>query len=219
MPVQVLMADENYLQVEGLKKLFENVADIQIKQTVRDELEIVNKIPESTPDIILMDLHTPICNGIRAVRQIRAAYPEVRILILTNLCSVEAIRLALEAGAAGYILKQCTFTELTHAIRAISEGNSYFHPVVAKLILNGIMQTGHGVIECSAMEASLTEREMEILHQVAEGYTNQDIAKRLFISTKTVQTHRRNIMDKLGFHDRVELVKYAIRKGIIAFQD
>jgi DNA-binding NarL/FixJ family response regulator len=219
MPVQILMADENYLQVEGLKKLFENVEDIQVKQTVRNELEIVIELSESTPDIIMMNLHTPICNGIRAVRQIRAAYPKVRILILTNLCTIEAIRLALEAGAAGYILKQCTFSELASAIRAISEGNSYFHPMVAKIILTGILQTRNSVTECTEMEASLTNREMEILHLAAEGYKNQDIAKQLFISAKTVQTHRRNIMEKLGFHDRVDLVKYAIRKGIIALKD
>jgi len=219
MPVQILMADENYLQVEGLKKLFENVEDIQVKQTVCNELEIAIELSESTPDIIMMNLHTPICDGIRAVRQIRATYPKVRILILTNLCSIEAIRLALEAGASGYILKQCTFSELSNAIRAISEGNSYFHPKVAKLILKGIMQTGNGVIKSTEMETCLTNREMEILHLAAEGYKNQEIAKQLFISAKTVQTHRRNIMDKLGFHDRVDLVKYAIQKGIIALQD
>jgi len=219
MPVQILMADKNYLQVEGLKKLFENVEDIQVRQTVRNEMEIAIELSESTPDIIMMNLHTPICNGIRTVRQIRAAYPQVRILILTNLCSIEAIRLALEAGASGYILKQCTFSELTNAIRAISEGNSYFHPMVANLILKGIVQTGSSMIACTEMEASLTNREIEILHLAAEGFKNQEIAKQLFISTKTVQTHRRNIMDKLGFHDRVDLVKYAIRKGIIALPD
>lgn len=218
MTVQVLMADENYLQLEGLNKLFETVEDIQVKQMVRNELEIVNKIPDTHPDIIMMDLHSPICNGIRAVRQIHTDYPQIRILILSNLCNVEAIRSVLEAGASGYVLKQCSFRELLHAIRAISEGNSYFHPMVAKLILSGIMQIGHGLIECEEMEVPLTEREMEVLRWVAEGYTNQEIAKQLFISSKTVQTHRRNIMDKLGFHDRVELVKYALRKGIIALQ-
>lgn len=217
--VQILMADENYLQLEGLKKLFETVEDIQVKQTVRDEQEIVNEISESQPDIIMMDLHSPICNGIRAIRQIHTFYPKIRILILTNLCSIEAIRSALEAGASGYLLKQCTFKELLQAVRAVSEGNSYFHPRVSKLILSGIMQPGHGVIAGTETDASLTDREMEVLHLVAEGYSNQEIAKQLFISTKTVQTHRRNIMDKLGFHDRVDLVKYAIRKGIIALHE
>lgn len=219
MPIQVLMADENYLLMEGMKKLFETVEDIQVKQTVRDEQEIVNQISESQPDIIMMDLHSPICNGIRAIRQIHTFYPKIRILVLTNLCSIEAIRSALEAGASGYILKQCSFKELLQAIHAISEGNSYFHPMVAKLILSGIMLPGHGVVGGAEMEASLTDREMEVLHWVAEGFTNQKIAKQLFISSKTVQTHRRNIMDKLGFHDRVDLVKYAIRKGIIALQE
>ncbi|HVJ48051.1 response regulator transcription factor [Desulfitobacterium sp.] len=219
MTVQVLMADENYLQLEGLNKLFETVEDIQVKQMVRNELEIVNKIPDTHPDIIMMDLHSPICNGIRAVRQIHTDYPQIRILILSNLCNVEAIRSVLEAGASGYILKQCSFTELLHAIRAIAEGNSYFHPMVAKLILSGIMQTGHGAVEGAEMDAHLTGREMEVLQWVAEGYTNQDIAKQLFISAKTVQTHRRNIMDKLGCHDRVNLVKYAIQNGIIALQE
>ncbi|AHF07190.1 LuxR C-terminal-related transcriptional regulator [Desulfitobacterium metallireducens] len=219
MSVQILLADENYIQLEGLKKLFETVEDIQVRQTVRDVQETVNKISESQPDIIMMDLHSPICNGIRAIRQIHTFYPKIRILILTNLCSIEAIRSAIEAGASGYLLKQCSFKELLHAIRAISQGNSYFHPMVSKLIVNGIMQHGHEVIAGREMAPCLTDREMEVLHLAAEGLTNQEIAKQLFISTKTVQTHRRNIMDKLGFHDRVDLVKYAIRKGIIALQE
>jgi two-component system response regulator NreC len=213
------MSDENYLQLEGLKKLIESIEDIQVKQTVRDEQEIMNKISESQPDIIMMDLHSPICNGIRAIRQIHSCYPKIRILILTNLCSIEAIRSALEAGASGYLLKQCSFKELLHAIRAISQGNSYFHPMVSKLILSGIMQHGHEPVRGTEMDPTLTDREIEVLHLAAEGFTNQEIAKKLFISTKTVQTHRRNIMDKLGFHDRVDLVKYAIRKGIIALQE
>lgn len=219
MPIQVLMADENYLQLEGLNKLFEMVEDIQVKQIKCSNLKVVSKISEIQPDILMLDLQSPICNGIQAIRQIHRIYPQVRILILTNLCSVESVRVALEAGASGYILKQCSFMELLQAIRAISEGNSYFHPMVAKLILNGIMQTNRNGIESAEMDVPLTEREIEVLHWVAEGYTNQVIAKQLFISAKTVQTHRRNIMDKLGIHDRVDLVKYAIRKGIIALQE
>lgn len=213
------MADENYLQLEGLNKLFEMVEDIKVKQIKCSDLKIVNKISEAQPDILMLDLQSPICNGIQTIRQIHRVFAQVRILILTNLCSVESVRAALEAGASGYILKQCSFTELLQAIRAISEGNPYFHPMVAKLILNGIIQTNHNSIECSEMDAPLTEREMEVLHWIAEGYTNQVIAKQLFISAKTVQTHRRNIMDKLGIHDRVDLVKYAIRKGIIALRE
>lgn len=219
MPVQVLMADENYLQLEGLKKLFESVEDIQVKQIKCSHAEIVKKSSEVQPDILILDLQSPIHDGIQAIRQIHTTNPQIRILILTTLCNVEAVRAALEAGASGYVLKQCCFTELLQAIRAISEGNSYFHPMVAKLILNGIMNTNHKSMASSEMDAPLTDREIEVLQWVAEGYTNQVIAKQLFISEKTVQTHRRNIMDKLGFHDRVELVKYAIRKGIIALQE
>ncbi|MEA4901135.1 response regulator transcription factor [Desulfitobacterium sp.] len=219
MSVQILMEDENYLQLEGLKKLFETVEDIQVQQMVKDEQEIMNKISDSQPDILIMDLHSPIFCGIRAIRQIHTCYPKIRILILSNLCGIEAIRSALEAGASGYLLKQCSFNELLHAIRSISQGNSYFHPIVSKLILRDITHHGHEVIVGTEMDPSLTEREMEVLHLAAEGFTNQEIGKKLFISTKTVQTHRRNIMDKLGFHDRVDLVKYAIRKGIIALQE
>lgn len=219
MPIQVLMADENQLQLEGLKKLFECVEDVKVQYVVKNDQELLNEIKETSPDVILLDLRTPICNGIRIVRQIRESQPKVKILLLTNLCSLEAIRMSLEAGATGYLLKQCSFQELVSAIRAVHAGNSYFHPMVSKLILNGIVQNSNRTLDCAELDPPLTEREVEILHLIAEGHTNQSIAKHLFISTKTVQTHRRNIMDKLGFHDRVDLVKYAIRKGIIALHE
>jgi DNA-binding NarL/FixJ family response regulator len=220
MPIQVLMADENQLQQEGLKKLFECVEDIKAQFIMKSNQEILIRIKENSPDLVILELGTPICNGIQMIRQIRQTYPSVRVLVLTYLCNVEAIRLSLEAGASGYLLKQSTFFDLVNAIRAVYDGNSFFHPMVAKQILNGIVQTGSNrAMDCAEIEQPLTEREIEILHLIAEGYPNQEIAKKLFISTKTVQTHRRNIMDKLGFHDRVQLVKYAIRKGIISLQE
>jgi len=216
MQIQVVLVDDNSLLLEGIKKLFESVTDIRINAIARNEQEALLRIAECQPDIVVMDIPTPICNGISTIRQIKTTYPKTRILVLTSISSIEAIRMSLDAGAAGYILKQCVFHDLLAAIRAIYEGNSYFHPIVAKHILNGMVQTANGIMESSQQEVSLTERELEILHLVAEGLTNHQIAKQLFISEKTVQTHRRNLMDKLGFHDRVDLVKYAIRKGLIA---
>ena len=216
MQIQVVLVDDNSLLLEGIKKLFESVTDIRINAIARNEQEALLRIAECQPDIVVMDIPTPICNSISTIRQIKTTYPKTRILVLTSISSIEAIRMSLDAGAAGYILKQCVFHDLLAAIRAIYEGNSYFHPIVAKHILNGMVQTANGIMESSQQEVSLTERELEILHLVAEGLTNHQIAKQLFISEKTVQTHRRNLMDKLGFHDRVDLVKYAIRKGLIA---
>lgn len=218
MTIQVLMADENQLQLEGLRKLFEVVEDVKVHYAFKSNEKLLERISEGMPDLVLMDLRTPICNGIQMIRQIRQNYPSVKVIVMTHLCNSETIRLALEAGATGYILKQSTFLELVSAIRAVNDGNSFFHPMVARQILNGIVQTPRSS-ENSENVQPLTEREVEILKQIAEGYTNQEIAKKLYISQKTVQTHRRNIMDKLGFHDRVELVKYAIRKGIIALTD
>lgn len=219
MTIQVLMVDENQLQLEGLRKLFEGVEDVKVQYVLKSNNHILERISETKPDIVLLELGTPICNGILTIRQIRECDPSVKVLVLTNLCNVEAIRMSLEAGAAGYLLKQSSFFDLVGAIHAVYEGNSYFHPMVAKQILNGIFQTSNRVMDCEETELALTEREVEILQLIAEGCTNQEIAKRLYISTKTVQTHRRNIMDKLGFHDRVELVKYAIRKGLISLID
>lgn len=219
MTIQVLMVDENQLQLEGLKKLFECVEDVKVHYVTKSNNEILERVRETTPDIVLLELGAPICNGILSIRQIRKKYPAVKVLVLSHLCNSEAIRMSLEAGASGYLLKQSTFFDLVSAIHAVYDGNSYFHPMVAKQILNGIYQTTNRALDCEETEQALTERELEILQYIAEGFTNQEIAKRLFISTKTVQTHRRNIMDKLGFHDRVELVKYAIRKGLISLMD
>lgn len=210
------MADENYLQMEGLKKLFEDVEDIWVTGTTQSKL--ANQLTEFSPDIVMMDLYIPIFNIIQAIHKIRAIYPLVKILILTNLCSVEAIQFALESGVSGYLLKQCLFSDIVKAIHAIDDGNSYFHPTVAQLILNNIVRNSGRTTDTNELDETLTERELEVLRWIAEGYTNEVIAQRLFISAKTVQTHRRNIMDKLGFHDRIDLVKYAIRKGIIALQ-
>ncbi|WP_434511991.1 LuxR C-terminal-related transcriptional regulator [Desulfitobacterium sp. AusDCA] len=214
--IKVLMADENYLQMEGLKKLFEDVEDIWVTGTTQSKL--ANQLTEFSPDIVMMDLYIPIFNIVQTIHKIRAIYPLVKILILTNLCSIEAIQFALESGVSGYLLKQCLFSDIVKAIRAIDDGNSYFHPTVAQLILNNIVQNSGRTTDSNELDETLTERELEVLRWIAEGYTNEVIAQRLFISAKTVQTHRRNIMDKLGFHDRIDLVKYAIRKGIIALQ-
>lgn len=219
MPIQVLMADENQLQLEGLRKLFEGVEDIEVQFIAKSDQEILERVNEALPDLILIELKTPICNGIQTIRQIRERHSKVKVVVLSHLCNVDAIRLSLEAGAAGYLLKQSSFLELVRAIHVVYEGNSYFHPMVAKQILKGIVQTTQRTIDCEDTEQPLTEREVEILQLIAEGFSNQEIAKKLFISSKTVQTHRRNIMDKLGYHDRVELVKYAIRKGLISLLD
>lgn len=219
MPIQVLMADENQLQIEGLKKLFECVEDIKVYFCQKNDQSILNLINELQPELVILELNTPIYNGIQMIRQIRECYSFVKVIVLSHLRNVEAIQLSLEAGAAGYLLKQSTFYDLVSAIRAVNDGNSFFHPIVAKQILSGIYSPTHRLTDRVDLEQPLTDREIEILVLIAEGFTNDVIAKRLYISKKTVQTHRRNIMDKLGFHDRVELVKYAIRKGIVTLHD
>jgi two-component system response regulator NreC len=214
--MRVLLVDNNSLLVEGVIKLLENVTDIKIIGVARDKQEALDRIEECKPDVVVIGIRSPIHNGIRAIHQIKGNNPKARILVLTSLNSIETIRMTIEAGATGYLLKQCSFNDFVSALRALNEGNSYFHPLVSNNILNGLVQTANGSFNCNPAEVALTERELEILRLVAEGLTNSQIAKRLFISEKTVQTHRRNIMDKLGFHDRVDLVKYAILKGMIA---
>jgi two-component system response regulator NreC len=164
--------------------------------------------------VAVLDVSMPRLNGIEATRQIRAALPQTQVLALTMHADDTYVFQCLRAGASGYVLKRAAATDLVQAIRAARRGEAFLYPAIATAVVADYLkrlESGEG------REAydGLTEREREILTLVAEGVTNQDIAHKLYISIKTVQTHRAHIMEKLGLHDRTQLVRYAIRKGLI----
>ncbi|MCL5045343.1 MAG: response regulator transcription factor [Actinobacteria bacterium] len=212
--IRVLLVDDHTILREGIKMLLEAQPDVEVVGEAEDGEEAVAKARALKPDVVLMDVAMPKLNGLEATRQIKKEDPGAQVLILSMHETEEYILPILEAGASGYVVKQTAAQELVSAIRAVYNGNSFLYPTVARKVIESFLRRSQPAKPDPAHDV-LTERELEILKMVAEGLTNQQIAEKLFLSIKTVQAHRANIMEKLDIHDRVELVKYAIRNGLV----
>jgi two-component system response regulator NreC len=212
--IRVLVTEDHVIVREGLRAILDSQPDIQVAGEATNGLEAIKQNEELKPDIILMDISMPEMNGLDATRRIKQAHPEVKILALTMHEGDEYFFEALQAGASGYFVKGGSSAELLGALRALAQGDVYISPTMTKKLLSDYLRrakTGQD----KEVYTGLTGREKEILKLVAEGRNNQDIAEKLFLSPSTVQTHRANIMAKLGLHSRTELVKYALRHGMI----
>lgn len=212
--IRVLLADDHAIVREGIKRILAEEPDIEVVGEAGDGLQAVEMAKKLKPDVAILDITMPALNGIEATRQIRSSLPNTHTLTLTMHEDDTYVFQLLKAGAAGYVLKRAAATDLVQAVRAAQRGEAFLYPSVAKVVVADYLkrlEEGEG----KEMYDGLTEREKEILTLVAEGATNQEIARRLFISIKTVQTHRAHIMEKLDLHDRTKLVRYAIRKGLI----
>ncbi|MEK7263454.1 MAG: response regulator transcription factor [Bacteroidota bacterium] len=212
--IKVLLADDHEIVRQGLRSLLEQTMDIEVIAEAEDGKEAVLKTEQFLPDVVVMDIGMPTLNGIEATRQIKKMYPDIFILILTMHATEEYIAQMLHAGASGYILKKSAYQELLQAIRAVHKGHSYLSPSVSKKVLDDYLDRTKEMFANDPYE-TLTTREREVLQVLAEGKSNQEIAHSLFLSAKTVETHKANVMKKLDLHSTTELVKYAIRKGII----
>jgi two-component system, NarL family, response regulator NreC len=212
--IRVLLADDHTILRAGLKMMLNAQPDIEAVGEASDGKQAISEAERLSPDVVIMDITMPECNGIEATRQIKRILPEVRVLVLTMHENEEYLFQTLRAGAAGYMLKEAADTDLISAIRVVSSGRFYLSPSAQSMLVSDYLQRVHTGEERDSYSA-LTEREREILKLVAEGYTNSQIGERLFISPKTVDTHRTHIMDKLNLHSRAELVKYAMRRGLL----
>jgi two-component system response regulator NreC len=212
--IRVLVVDDHTILRVGLRMMLNAQPDIEVVGEASDGNAAVTEALRLSPDVILMDIAMPDCNGIEATRQVKRVLPETRVLVLTMHENEEYLFQTLRAGASGYILKEAADTELITAIRAVSSGRFYLSPSAQSIMVGDYLQRVRSGEEHDSYSA-LTEREREILKLVAEGYTNNQIAERLTISPKTVDTHRTHIMDKLNLHSRAELVKYAMRRGLL----
>ena len=212
--IRVLLADDHAIVREGVKRILMAEPDLEVVAEAEDGVEAVEQAKQLKPDVAVLDISMPGINGIEATKQIKAALPETHILALTMHTDDAYVFQLLKAGASGYVLKRAAATDLVQAIRAAQRGEAFLYPSVAKAVVaDYLKQVESG--EARETYDGLTDREKEILTLVAEGAANQDIAHRLSISIKTVQTHRAHIMEKLNLHDRSMLVRYAIRKGFI----
>lgn len=212
--IKLLLVDDHQIVRAGLRMLFQAEKDMEIVGEVSSGEEALKVVCQLKPDVVLMDVAMPGLSGIEATRRIKEAYPEVAVLALTMHEDEQYFFKMLNAGASGYIPKRAAPDDLVSAIRVVSQGNVFLYPTLAKFLVNDFLTRRE--VESRSATDLLTSREQEVLTYIAEGYTNREIAETLMISIKTVDRHRENIMQKLNLHNRVELVKYAIEKGLIS---
>ncbi len=212
--IRLLLVDDHQIVRAGLRMLFAAEPEVEIIGEASSGEEAVASIETLTPDVVLMDVAMPGIGGIEATRRIKAARPKVAVLALTMHEDEEYFFEMLAAGASGYVPKRAAPDDLMSAIRIVKQGDVYIYPSLARLLVKDFLYRS----EASAPETreALTPREQEVLTFIAEGNSNREIADALVISVKTVDRHRENIMRKLQLHNRVELVKYAIEKGLIS---
>ncbi len=212
--IRVMICDDHTILREGIRLLLNSQPDIEVVAEAVDGREAVDKARAVKPDVILMDIAMPFLNGLEATKQIRRDNPNARVLVLTMYESDEYVAQMLEAGAAGYVLKKVAGSELVYALRAVYQGEAFLYPSITKRLVEDYLRRVESGQERDTFDG-LTDREREVLQLIAEGHTNKEIADLLNLSVRTVQNHRAHIMEKLGMHDRGELIKYAIQKGII----
>ncbi len=216
--IRVVLADDHVVLREGTRELLEHEEDLQVVGEADDGEQAVNLVTELQPDVALMDIAMPKLNGIEATKQIKAICPATAVLILTAHDNDQYVFAILEAGAAGYLLKDVRARDLIEAIRAVNAGESVLHPVIARKVVNRFARPLGEPSEESALDR-LTEREMEVLRLAAEGMSNNEIAQELVLSIRTVQGHLSNIFSKLQVGSRTEAVLYALREGWLTLED
>ena len=211
--IRVLIVDDHSIVREGVRMILTGQEDFEVVGEASNGREGVELARRMKPDVVVMDISMPDMNGIEATAKIRSEMPKVEVLGLTMHEENSYVFELLKAGAAGYVLKRAAAEDLVNAVRAAHNGQAFLYPSVAKMVVQDYLD--RAAVQDKQNLGGLTEREREVLTLIADGMTNQQIAGKLFISIKTVQTHRAHIMEKLNLHDRTELVRYAIRKGLI----
>jgi len=212
--IRVLIVDDHTILRDGISALLALAADIEVIGEAENGREAIDRARQLAPDVVLMDIAMPAMDGLEATRRIHKEFPQMKVLTLTQYDDREHLLSLLEAGAEGFISKTAASSNLASAIRSVYQGDSFLSPSVAKLLLKHYRQ-GARAGKGQDPYDQLTDREREVLKLLAEGHTSREIADTLVISPKTVEGHRTNLMAKLDIHNRTDLVKYALRKGII----
>ena len=209
--IRVLLVDDHAILREGIKALLEKRNNIEVVAEATNGREAISSAIQYRPDVVVLDISMPLMDGLESTRQMKKENPDIKILVLTMHDDEEYFFQLLRAGASGYVTKKSVGKELVSAIEALDNGESFFCPSMAKYLLTDYLRLDKSS-ECVKEQEELTPREREITKLIAEGYTNQQIADLLHRSVKTIESHRSNILQKLGIHDTIELVKYAVRK-------
>lgn len=217
MSIKILLAENHKIFREGLRSLIEKQSDMEVVAEAEEGRTAVRLVRELLPDVVIMDISMPDLNGMEAARQITHEFGDVRIVALSMHSDSLFVTEMLKSGASGYLLKDCAFEELALAIRAVVAGKTYLSPSISSVVVDDYLHRSPKKTDFSGLDV-LTNREREVLQLLAEGKSTKQIALKLHISGKTVETHRRQIMNKLDIHTVAELTKYAIRKGLTSLE-
>jgi DNA-binding NarL/FixJ family response regulator len=213
MPIKILIADDHQLFREGLMTLLSSALNIEIVAQAENGKQTIEKAKKLSPDIILMDIGMPIINGIEATGILQMEAPKIKVIALTMHSEKHFIKGMLEAGAYGYLFKNCAYDELIDAINTVYAGKKYLSDDITEFIIHDYIGKPKNKQED---DPQLSAREMEILKLIADGKTSREISELLFVSIKTIGTHKQNILNKLNMNSTADLVKYAIKKGVIS---
>lgn len=217
-PIRILLADDHTLVRAGIRALLEKLTGIEIMAEASNGRAVLGLLETSCPDMVLLDIMMPELNGIETAQYIIKHFPKTRVIILSMHANEEYVAQALHAGVAGYLLKDAATAELELAIRAVARGETYLSPPISKHVvdeyLHRVMPPTPSAPAIPNPFERLTPRQRQVLQLIAEGHTTQEIADTLTLSIKTVETHRVQLMERLGIHDLAGLVRYAIRTGI-----
>ena len=216
MTYRILLADDHKIVRDGLRSLLEREADIQVAAEAENGRRALQLARKLAPDIVIMDISMPDLNGIDATRQITSEQPGVKVIALSMHSQRQFVEGMLRAGVSGYLLKDTAFEELVKAVRIVLSGKKYLSPDITEIVFQEYLRPQAEPNGLSTAE--LTLREREVLQLLAEGRTTREIAEALHISVKTVESHRKNVMDKLDLHTVAELTKYAIREGLTSLE-
>ncbi len=215
--ITIVLADDHHIVRQGLRTLLEAERDFSVLGEAADGLEVVDLVDSLQPDVLVVDLMMPGLGGLDATRQVKQRSPQTQVIILSMHANEAYVLEALKNGAVGYVLKDSSTANLVQAVHEAVAGRRYLSPPLSEHKIEAYIQKAKNAI-LDPYEA-LTVREREILHLVAEGYTSPEIAKRLSISPRTVEAHRRNFMRKLELHSQTDLIRYALRRGILPLED
>jgi DNA-binding NarL/FixJ family response regulator len=213
--IRVLLADDQHLVREGFARLLRDVDDVEVVGEAANGQEAVEQAGRYRPDVVLMDVRMPVMDGVEATTRITAAWPSVRVLILTTFDLDEEVHRALHAGASGFLLKDTPYDQLVHAIRVVASGESVLAPSATRRLLQAYGSATSPTPEAARRIERLTDREREVLGLIAEGLSNAEIGERVFLSEATVKTHVGRILAKLDCRDRVQVVVFAVRTGLV----
>lgn len=213
--IRILLADDHQLFLDGLSALLGQIASVEIVAAVSDGAQLLEKLKGSEGDLVIVDLHMPVLDGLETTKMIRELYPAVKVLGLTMDNEVDSVQDMLEAGASGYILKNTGKAELETAILQVMKGEVYLSQSLSNQLAQRLLLKKKAVVEEACELDMLTEREVEILKMVALENSNTEIAEKLYISPKTVETHRKNLMKKIGVRNSLGIYKFAVKHQLI----